>query len=277
MRFFGARGGPGQESRRAAAIPCARPALRGAASGSGWPELAAAPAALGRRRCCTSSGLPTAFSNSLLPIRARSPVAPASISHRRVCGACSRIRVCSRIVSRKPARLRSHTITTWLAAPSTTRCTGVTAARQIDDDPGEFAAQLVEQHVDRAGIDDQLLGRRRFGRQNPQIVGDLDHRPLDEQAVDARRLLQRFAQPAAGIGVELERDRAEMQVEIDERGALAALLGQQPGAGHRGGRRADAAAAAEKGDRPGRARRRPPPPPLPRFSRPPRALRGSAA
>ena len=43
-------------------------------------------------------------------------------------------------------------------------------ARQIDDDPGEFAAQLVKQHVDRAGIDDQRLGDRRLGREDPQLV-----------------------------------------------------------------------------------------------------------
>ena len=41
------------------------------------------------------------------PSRARR-VAPASTSSSRVCGACSRISVCSRIVSRNPARLRSH-------------------------------------------------------------------------------------------------------------------------------------------------------------------------
>ena len=95
------------------------------------------------------------------------------------------------------------------------------AARQIDHDPGEFAAQFVEQHVDRAGIDHQMLRRRRLGRQDAQIVGDLDHRPVDEQAVDARGLLQRFVQPAAGLGIELERDGAEMQIEIEKRGRSA--------------------------------------------------------
>ena len=124
----------------------------------------------------------------------------------------------------------------------------VCAARQIDDDPGKFSTQLVEQHVDRAGVDDQMLGRRRLGGQHQQIVGHLDHGALDEEAVDAGRLLQRLAQPAAGIGIELERDGAEMEIEIDERHPLAALLGEQPGAGNGGCRRADAAAAADEDD-----------------------------
>ena len=49
----------------------------------------------------------------------------------------------------------------------------VCAARQIDDDPGEFSTQLVEQHVDRAGVDDQMLRRGRLGGQHQQIVGHL--------------------------------------------------------------------------------------------------------
>jgi len=75
-----------------------------------------------------------------------------------------------------------------------------------------------------------------------------DHGALDEQTVDAGRLLQRLAQPAAGIGIELERDGAEMEIEIDERHSLAALLGKEPGAGDGGCRRADAATAADEDD-----------------------------
>ena len=63
------------------------------------------------------------------------------------------------------------------------------AARQIDDDLREFAAQLEEQHIDCAGIDDHMLGRRRFGGQHSQILGYLDHCALDEKAVDTRGLL----------------------------------------------------------------------------------------
>ncbi len=51
----------------------------------------------------------------------------------------------------------------------------------------------LQKHVDRAGIDDQRLGHRRFGGENAQIVGHLDHRPFDKQAVDARRLFERLA------------------------------------------------------------------------------------
>ena len=66
--------------------------------------------------------------------------------------------------------------------------------------------------------------------------------------------------PVAGIGVELQRDGAEMQVEIDQRGAFLALLGEDPGDGDRRGRRADAAAAAEKGDHLAEPAAVPPPP-----------------
>ena len=121
-------------------------------------------------------------------------------------------------------------------------------ARQIDDHPGEFAAQLVKQHVDRAGIDDQRLGDRRLGGEDAQRVGYLDRGAVDEQRVDARGLLQRLAQSAAGVGVELQRDRAEMQIEVEQHGAFLVLLGQQPGAGDRRRGGADAAAAADKGD-----------------------------
>jgi hypothetical protein len=120
------------------------------------------------------------------------------------------------------------------------------AAWQVNDNPGEFATQLVEQCVDRAGIDDQVLGRRGLGRKDPQIVGHLDHSALDKQAVDTGRLLQRLAQPGAGVGVELERDRAEVKVEIDERHPLAAFLGQEPGTRHGGRRGPDPATAADE-------------------------------
>ena len=92
------------------------------------------------------------------------------------------------------------------------------------------------------------LRRRGLGRQHAQIIADLDHRALDEQAVDARRLLQGLAQPAARVEVELQRDGAEMQIEIDERDPLTPLCGHQPGAGDRRGRRADPAAAADEDD-----------------------------
>ena len=108
---------------------------------------------------------------------------------------------------------------------------GLLVPRQIDDDPGKFPAQFVEQHVDRPGIDNEVLRRGCLGSQNPQGLGDLDHRPLDEQAVDARRLLQGFAQSTARSEIQLERDGAEMGIEIDEGDPLLALGGQQPGTG----------------------------------------------
>ena len=61
-------------------------------------------------------------------------------------------------------------------------------------------------------------------------------------------LFQRIAQAAARLDVERERRRAEMQVEIDQRRALLAIVREQEGRvdGHR--RRADTAARAHEGD-----------------------------
>src|SRR5205823_220870 len=122
------------------------------------------------------------------------------------------------------------------------------AAGQVDDDPDEFAAQFVEQHVDRAGVDGDVLRRGGLGCQHAQIIADLDHGALDKQAVDARRLLQGLAQAAARVEVELQSDGPEMQVEIDERDPLTLLGGHQPGAGNGRGRRADPAPAADEHD-----------------------------
>ena len=96
--------------------------------------------------------------------------------------------------------------------------------RQIDHDPGKFATQLVKQDVDCPGIDSQLLGHRRFGGQNSEVFRNLHHRPLDKQAVDARGLFERIGQPAAGVGIELQGDGTEMQIEIEQRGGLVALF-----------------------------------------------------
>ena len=121
-------------------------------------------------------------------------------------------------------------------------------ARQINDDPGEFAAQLVEEHIDRAGVDHQRLADRGLGGEDAQRVRCLDHRPIDEQGVDARRLFQGFAQTGARIRIEIERHRAEMQIEVDERGVFLVPVGKQPSAADGRCRGPDAAAAADEGN-----------------------------
>jgi hypothetical protein len=93
-----------------------------------------------------------------------------------------------------------------------------------------------------------MLSGRRLGGKHPQIVADLDHRALDEQAVDARRLLQGLAKPTARVEIELQRDGAEMQVEIDQGNALVTLRSHQPRTGNRRCRSADTAAAADEDD-----------------------------
>ena len=228
-RRLGAAAGPATNVAAELAQLARPPALRGAAIGSGWPLLAAAPAALGSYEIAVEGSADPLFEFALADQGAVA-VAPLSTSTSRICGACSRISVCRRIVSRSPARLRSHSTTTGSRRPARRDAWASHTAADRPATQAKFAAQLVEQHVDRAGVDDRCVADRRFRGEDAQILGHLDHRPLDEQAVDARGLLQRLAQPVAGIGVELQRDRAEMQVEIESAVALLAVLGEQPGA-----------------------------------------------
>ena len=113
-----------------------------------------------RRRARRRSGLPTAFSNSLLPTVARSPwrrfrsatgasAAPARAV--KVCtGSCRAARRgCARRAATVAARRAEHD-----AVES-----AVTNRGRSTTTHGELAAQLIEQHVDRAGIDNLRLGR----------------------------------------------------------------------------------------------------------------------
>ena len=61
--------------------------------------------------------------------------------------------------------------------------------------------------------------------EHPQIVGVLDHRPIDEQTVDTRGLLQCLTQPAARIEIELQSDSAKMQIEIEKCDPLRTFCG----------------------------------------------------
>ena len=100
--------------------------LRGAATGSGWPALVAAAADLASCDSAASNFLPTAFSNSALPIPARSAAGARVDQQSWHCGACSRRKDCSRTVSRSPSRLRSQMRRPGWRRPRTIRCVGVT-------------------------------------------------------------------------------------------------------------------------------------------------------
>ena len=92
------------------------------------------------------------------------------------------------------------------------------------------------------------MGHRSFGGEDPEVLRNLHHRALDKQAVNARGLFERIGQSAPGVGIELQGNGAEMQIEIEQRRGLVALFRQNPRAGNRGHRRTDTTAAADERD-----------------------------
>ena len=120
-------------------------------------------------------------------------------------------------------------------------------ARQVEHGRFERVAHLFLKLEEGGAVGHQRLVDRRFGRQDRQALVGANHRALDEQAVDAARVLDRVGQAAAGLEVERQRAGAEMDVEVEQRGRAARLLAQQPGERGRDGRGADAAADADDG------------------------------
>src|SRR5439155_10558003 len=81
LRFATGNAGP---ARTSASLRNSRTiGLRGTAMGSGWPELAAAPADFASYESVKSSVLAIPFSKSLLPVSARPAVAPDSTNQKR--------------------------------------------------------------------------------------------------------------------------------------------------------------------------------------------------
>ena len=101
--------------------------------------------------------------------------------------------------------------------------------------------------IEGGAVGQHRLVDRRLGGEDAELVVGADHRALDEQAVDAARILDRVGQAAAGLEVERQRAGAEMDVEVEQGGRAAALVAHQPGQRGGDGRGADAAADADHG------------------------------
>ena len=120
-------------------------------------------------------------------------------------------------------------------------------ARQVEHCRLEGVAHLFLQLEESGAIGHQRLVDRRFRRQHGQPLVGAHHGALDEQAVDAARILDGIGQAAAGFEVERQRAGAEMDVEVQEGGCALRLLAEQPGQAGGHGRGADAAADADDG------------------------------
>ena len=117
--------------------------------------------------------------------------------------------------------------------------------RQVEDGRFECVAHLFLKLEEGGAVGDHRLVDRRFRRKDRQPLVGANHRALDEQTVDAARVLDRVGEAAAGLEVERQRAGSEMDVEIEQRGRAARLLAEQPRERGRDGRSADAAAHAD--------------------------------
>ena len=114
-------------------------------------------------------------------------------------------------------------------------------ARHIDHRHVERLAEFFLQLHERRAVGHQRGVHRRFGRKDRQIVVGADHRAFDEQAVDARRIVDGVDQPATRLQIQRQSAGAEMDVEVEKRRVALTLLAEQPSE-RRGNRRcADAA------------------------------------
>ncbi len=118
-------------------------------------------------------------------------------------------------------------------------------ARQVDHRALEGVADLLLQLIEGRAVGQHRLVDRRLGGEDAKLLVRPHHRALDEQAVDAARILDRVGEAAAGLEVERERAGAEMDVEVEQGGRAAALVAHQPGQRGGDGRGADAAADAD--------------------------------
>ena len=117
--------------------------------------------------------------------------------------------------------------------------------RNVHDRHLERVAQFLFQLEEGRAVGHHRLVDRRFGRQQAELVRRAHHRALDEQAVDAARIVDRVDQAAAGLEVERQRAGAEMHVEVEQRGLAVGLFADRPGERGRDERRADPAAHAD--------------------------------
>src|SRR5688572_4294808 len=77
-------------------------------------------------------------------------------------------------------------------------------------------------------VRDQRLVDRRLGRKDREALVGANHRTLDEETVDAARVLDRVGQAAARLQVERQSARSEVDVEVEKGRRTVGLLTKQP-------------------------------------------------
>ena len=117
--------------------------------------------------------------------------------------------------------------------------------RQVDPDPFEVAAHLLDEALDAFGAKAGVARNILLGGQNGEPVRFRQQRAGHEQAVQTSRIAQRFQQPAGRHKVQRQRGGAVLDVEIDQRSLVIELLGHDPGAVYGDGTGADTAAGAD--------------------------------
>ena len=118
-------------------------------------------------------------------------------------------------------------------------------ARKIDHRHLESLTELFLQLDEGGAVGHQRRADRRFGREDRQVVVGADHRALDEQSVDAARIVDRVGQAATRFEIERQGAGAEMHVEIEQRGRHLVIDAEQPGERSRDGGCPYAAARAD--------------------------------
>ena len=87
--------------------------------------------------------------------------------------------------------------------------------RQVEHGRFERVLHLLLELEEGSPVGDQRLMKRSLGRKDRQPLVGADHRPLDEQTVDAARVLDRVSEAAARFKVERQRAGAEVNVEVE--------------------------------------------------------------
>ena len=111
----------------------------------------------------------------------------------------------------------------------------------------ELVAEFLQQNVDRGRVGNEWLPQRLLAAEHVERVGLPDHDAVDEQSVNSARMLERLAKTRRWFQVEGQRNRAVLQIEVDQCHPAAASVRDAPGDSSREQGRTDTAARA--GDR----------------------------
>ena len=99
-----------------------------------------------------------------------------------------------------------------------------------------------------SGLKWTSVDRGFFRRHDRKGLGQLRRGALDEEAVDTRRALERFAQARGRLEVGQQGNRPELEIEVDEGCMLLVLLTEQPGQVDRQAAGADPATRSDDRD-----------------------------